>query len=65
MVLNATVNNISIYPGGRFYWRRKPDYPGKTTDLSKVIDKFYHIMLFRVHLAMSRIRTYNFSCDMH
>ena len=63
MVLNATVNNISIYPGGQFYWRRKPDYPGKTTDLSKVIDKFYHIMLFRVHLAMRGIQTHNVSGD--
>jgi hypothetical protein len=30
------------------------EYPEKTTDLSKVIDKLYHIMLYG-------IRTHNFS----
>ena len=56
MLLNATYKILQLLVG-KFYWWIKSEHPKKTEDLSQVTDKLYLIMLYRIHFAISGVRT--------
>jgi hypothetical protein len=65
MVFNATFNNISVISWRSVLLVEETEVPRENTDLPQITDKLYHIILYQVHIVMSRIQMHSISGDRH
>ena len=65
MAFIASFNNISVLMWRSDLFVEETEYTEKTTDLPQVTDKLCHLMLYLVHLTVSRIQTSDLNGDMH
>jgi len=65
MVFNATFNNISVISWRSVYWWRKPEYTEKNhRSAASHWQNLSHYVVSSIP-RLSRVRTHNFSGDMH
>ena len=48
LCLTLVLTIVQLYRGVSLIWWRKPEYQEKTTDLSQVTDKLYHICILEL-----------------